>query len=70
MTATQAREWMLFHWTADDGGTDLDFDTLVEAYLATFGRMPAEDEDAFGALKAHILPTLTPNETNEIETAH
>ena len=65
MTATQVREWMIRHWSADDEGTDLDFDTLVEAYLATFDRMPAEDEDAFGTLKAHILPTLTSNETNE-----
>ncbi len=70
MTATQAREWMLFHWTADDDGTDLDWERLVEAYLAIFDRMPTEDEDAFGTLKAHILPTLTPTETNEIETAH
>ncbi len=70
MTRTQAREWMIRHWSADDDGTDLDFDTLVDAYLATFGRMPAEDEDAFGALKAHILSTLTPTETTEIETAH
>ena len=70
MTRTEAREWMIFHWTADDGGTDLDWERLVEAYLAIFERMPAEDEDAFGALKAHSLPTLTPNETNEIETAH
>ena len=45
MTATQAREWMIRHWSADDDGTDLDFDTLVEAYLAIFDRMPAEDED-------------------------
>ena len=69
MTRNEAREWMLCHWTADDGGTDLDWERLLDAYLAIFDRMPAEDEDAFGTLKAHILPTLTTEETNEIETA-
>ena len=70
MTRTQAREWMIRHWSADDDGTDLDIDILEDAYVATFDRIPAEDEDAFGAIKAHILPTLTPAETNETETAH
>ena len=67
MTRTEAREWMIRHWSADDDGTDLDFDTLVDAYLATFGRMPAEDEDAFGALKAHIRPTVTATEAEQFE---
>ena len=49
---------------------DVDFAIFALSFLRqTFDRMPAEDEDAFGALKAHILPTLTPEETNEIETA-
>ena len=67
MTSNEAREWVLFHWTADDGATDLDWERLVDAYLAIFGRMPGEEEDAFGALKAHIQPTVTAVEVEEFE---
>ena len=67
MTRTEAREWVLYHWTADDGGTDLDWERLVDAYLAIFDRMPGEDEDAFGALKAHIRPTVTAAEAGQFE---
>ena len=66
MTRNEAREWVLYHWTADDGATDLDWERLVDAYLAIFGRMPGEDEDAFGALKARpkqkpVAPRRTAN---------
>ena len=67
MTRKEAREWVLYHWTADDGGTDLDWERLVDAYLAIFGRMPGEDEDAFGALKTHIRPTVTAAEAEQFE---
>ena len=68
MTASQAREWMISHWDADEVGTDLDTDILDDAHLAIFGRYPTGDEDAFGNLKNHLLPTLTAEETAEIET--
>ena len=67
MTRNEAREWVLFHWTADDGGTDLDWERLLDAYLATFDRMPAEEEDAFATLKAHIRPTVTAAEAEQFE---
>jgi len=55
MTRNEAREWVFFHWTADDGGTDLDWERLLDAYLAIFARMPAEDEDAFATLSESDL---------------
>ena len=68
MTIQEAREWMLFHWGADDGGTDLDWDKLVESFHAVFGRYPDEHEDAFGILKAHFQPTLTAEDIAEIQS--
>ena len=54
MTITDAREWMLQHWDADEIGTDLDIDILDDAFAAIFGRLPEESEDAFAALKMHF----------------
>jgi hypothetical protein len=54
MTVDKAREWMNAHWDADEVGTDLDCDTLEEAFEAIFGRKPEADEDAFGTLKNHF----------------
>ena len=68
MTASQAREWMISHWDADEVGTDLDTDLLEDAHLAIFGFYPSDDDDAFGNLKNHLLPTLTAEEMAETET--
>ncbi len=45
---------MLDHWDADEIGTDLDINILDHAFAAIFGRLPDDDEDAFGALKKHF----------------
>jgi hypothetical protein len=66
-TLQEAREWVLFQWTADDGGTDLDWDMLVESFHAVFGRFPDENEDAFAILKNHIRPTVTTAEAEQFE---
>ena len=68
MNSHQAREWMISHWDADEVGTDLDTNILDDAHHAIFGRYPTEEEDAFGNLKNHLLPTLTKEEVAEIET--
>jgi hypothetical protein len=54
ITIEEAREWMIDHWNADEEGTDLDVEILDAAFAAVFGRLPNDDEDAFGALKHHF----------------
>jgi hypothetical protein len=63
MTPQQAREWMLCQWNADEDGTDLDWEALLDAHEALLGRLPDEDEDAFGNLKRHIQANPEPQPT-------
>lgn len=67
MTPQKSREWMLFHWNADEDGTDLDVDKLDEAHRAIIGSYPSEEEDAFGNMKNLLRPSLTDEEAAEIE---
>ena len=70
MTRAQASEWVLRHWTADEDGTDLDWEALLDAHEGLLGRLPGEDEDALGNLRRHIRSILAAAPANEPETKH
>ena len=70
MTRAEASEWVLRHWMADEDGTDLDWEALLDAHEALLGRLPGEDEDALGSLRRHIRSVLAAAPAGESETKH